>query len=111
MAGAPSVRRLSSDCRVYALTPCVEPAYHVAPGETLVIETADAMDGQIPALGRCVAEVDASRANPLTGPIAVEGAEPRMMLAVQILEVAVAQEGWMSRSPSGAVCPVTDNLA
>ncbi|MFP3896480.1 MAG: hypothetical protein ACLFV5_06555 [Anaerolineales bacterium] len=37
-----------------------------------MVRTQDAMDGQIPAEGRCV-KVDDSRANPMTGPIRMRG--------------------------------------
>ncbi|MFH1086619.1 MAG: acetamidase/formamidase family protein [Chloroflexota bacterium] len=106
-----ALRVLSKDRRVYSISSDAAPAYVVEPGETFVVETQDAMDGQIPALGRCVAEVDASRANPMTGPIAIAGARPGQTVALQILEIAVDAQGWMSRSPVGIVNPIRHNLA
>ena len=104
------MRFLSKDSRVHEIaahTPC---AYTVEPGEAFVVATQDAMDGQIPAEGRCVAEVDATRANPMTGPIYVQGARPGQVLAIQILEVAVDPLGWMSSSPLGLLNRVEGNL-
>jgi amidase len=95
---------------VYALSSETPPAYEVEVGETFVVQTQDAMDGQIPAEGRCVAEVDDSRANPMTGPIRVRGAKRGQTLAIHLLNIAVDEQGWMSRSPSGLVNPVKDNL-
>ncbi|MBN1400712.1 MAG: acetamidase/formamidase family protein [Anaerolineae bacterium] len=104
------MRLLSKAKRIYSLSAQTPVAYRVAPGEILVVETQDAMDGQIPALGQCVAEVDDSRANPMTGPIHVEGASPGQTLAIHILEIEVDDQGWMSRSPTGLVNPVRVNL-
>jgi amidase len=104
------MRMLSKTKRIYSLSALTSVAYRVAPGELFVVETQDAMDGQIPALGRYVAEVDDSRANPMTGPIHVEGASPGQTLAIHILEIEVDRQGWMSRSPTGLVNPVHGNL-
>ena len=105
------MRTLSKGKRVYSLSAQTPAAYRVAPGEVFVLETQDAMDGQIPALGRCVAEVDDSRANPMTGPVAVEGARPGQVLVIHILDIEVDDQGWMSRSPVGLTVPVRSNLA
>jgi len=105
------MRTLSKNKRVYRLSATTPSAYRVMPGEVFVLETQDAMDGQIPEMGRCVAEVDDSRANPMTGPVEVKGARPGQTLAIHILAIDVDDQGWMSRSPAGLTIPVRNNLA
>ena len=102
---------LSKARRVWSISATTPSAYSVFPGEVFVVETQDAMDGQIPVDGSCVAQVDASRANPMTGPIRVEGVQAGQTLAVQILDIAVEEQGWMSSSPTGLVNAVRGNLA
>lgn len=104
------MRILSKRKRVYTISSETPSAYAVDAGETFVVQTQDAMDGQIPAEGRCVAEVDDSRANPMTGPIRVRGAKRGQTLAIHLLDIAVDEQGWMSHSPSGLVNPVEHNL-
>jgi acetamidase/formamidase len=102
-----------------------EPRVRVAPGEPLLIETEDALSGQI--------RTDADRrdkaampySNPLTGPIWVEGAEPGDALAVTIGEIrpTIGQcatrtadpkqlSEWLGTDcPHGThVCPIRDGL-
>ncbi len=59
-------------------------------GDTIELEARDSQDGQI-AAATTIADLAHLRqhvAHPLTGPIAVEGAEPGDLLAVDILDVA-----------------------
>lgn len=108
--GGTSMRVLTKSRRVYSLSSDTPVSYEVEPGEVFVVETADAMDGQIPAGGACVAEVDSSRANPMTGPIRVTGVRPGQIVAIHILDIEVDAQGWMSRSPTGVLNPVEGNL-
>ena len=81
--------------------PDLEPVLTVAPGETLVMETKDAMDGQITS-ETSVADlerIDRNVAHPLTGPVAVAGAEPGDMLAVIIDHVEAQPFGWTANNP------------
>jgi len=102
------MRVLSKQRAVYEIGPKTVAAYTVDLGEIFVVETRDAMDGQIPADGTCVAQVDASRANPMTGPIQIRGLEPGQTAAVHILDLTVDDAGWMSSSPTGLINPVRD---
>ncbi len=101
-----------------------EPRLRIAPGETIVVETEDALSGQI--------RVDSDRrdrlkmpySNPLTGPILVEGAMPGDVLAVRIDEIrpTIGQCAtktdpgplveWLGADcPHGThVCPIVDGL-
>jgi len=102
---------LSKARRILKLSGDTPAAYEVMAGEIFIVETQDAMDGQIPAEGKCVSEVDATRSNPMTGPIRVVGVEPGQSIAVHILEMLVDPQGWMSSSPTGLVNSVEDTLA
>jgi acetamidase/formamidase len=61
----------------------------------------DCFDGQLsPAASSSeVAALDLSRANRLTGPIAVEGARPGDVVAVELLDLAVGEVGWTTLLP------------
>ncbi|QVQ53845.1 acetamidase/formamidase family protein [Spiractinospora alimapuensis] len=69
--------------------PDVEPVITCQSGDEVVMETLDALDGQ---LGPDVDledlhSLDLGRVHPLTGPIHVEGAEPGDLLDVEVLEI------------------------
>ncbi len=69
--------------------PDIPPAVRVDPGDTVVLETRDALDGAItPAT--TVADlhrVDLNLVHPLTGPVFVNGAEPGDLLEVHIVDI------------------------
>ena len=69
--------------------PDLPPALAVEPGDEVVIDCRDGLDGQItPAtLDADLLAVDLDRGHPLSGPIAVPGAEPGDVLKVEILAV------------------------
>lgn len=68
--------------------PDIKPAAEVVPGDEIVLETLDALDGQIKdAPGTDdVENLDTGPIHPLTGPIYVRGAEPGDLLVVKILD-------------------------
>jgi formamidase len=67
----------------------IPPILTVAPGDRVVLETRDALDGQFsPATTtEDVGRADLMPVHPLTGPVAVEGAEPGDLLEVRIGEI------------------------
>ena len=69
--------------------PDLPPALVVEPGDEIVTDCRDGLDGQItPAtLDADLLAVDLDRGHPLSGPIAVRGAEPGDVLKVEILAV------------------------
>jgi formamidase len=69
--------------------PDLPPALVVEPGDEIVIDCRDGLDGQItPAtLDADLLAVDLDRGHPLSGPIAVRGAEPGDVLKVEILAI------------------------
>ena len=69
--------------------PDLPPALSIEPGDAVVVDCRDGLDGQItPAtLDADLLAVDFSRGHPLTGPIAVRGAEPGDVLKVEIVAI------------------------
>jgi acetamidase/formamidase len=77
------------------------PALHVAPGDAVALEVLDASDGQItPAsTARDLAKLDPGRANPVVGPVHVEGARPGDALVIEVLALEGAGWGWTGLIP------------
>jgi amidase len=85
---------LSAQAVTFTFSASVPAAYIVPPGEVFVVETRDALDGQVrPGMAKTPA---IERANPATGPIAVEGLQPGQTLAVDILDIQVAEAGFLT---------------
>jgi len=94
----------SRDGHVYEFAPTMEPVYEAADGESLTIETIDSLNGAIQTdddrLDAIPEEVNAA-----TGPIAVEGASPGDVLAVEIEDVRVTEDrGRVLTAPGSAFC-------
>ena len=68
-------------------------------GERVVLETLDALDGQVTPQRRNedVAKINLDVVHPLTGPVYVNGAEPGDLLEVQIVDVEPAEFGFTTQ--------------
>jgi formamidase len=81
--------------------PAIKPRLHVNPGDRVVIETLDAVDGQItlpdPARN---GPFDVGRVHPLTGPVYIRDAEPGDLLEVQIIEIEPATSAFTNIAPA-----------
>jgi acetamidase/formamidase len=77
------------------------PALEVDPGSVVELVLADAFGGQLgpSATSADVAALDLDLANPLTGPIAIRGAEPGDALVVEVVDVVVGERGWTTLIP------------
>lgn len=71
----------------------------LAPGETLVVETADCFNGQIHQAGQDLEKIDMARVNPATGPFYIAGAEPGDALEIEIMEINTGEQGIMIVAP------------
>ena len=73
----------------------------VAPGERIVVETRDAVDGQVTPQTRAadLVTIDLNLAHPLTGPLWIDGAEPGDLLAIRIVDVEPDSFGFTSHLP------------
>jgi len=69
------------------------PALHISPGEQVLFETWDALEGQIKTDDEGFDGLDWSRVNPATGPVYVNGAEPGDILSVHIDKIEVESQG------------------
>ncbi len=81
--------------------PDIPPIVECDPGDEVILETRDALDGQLaPAATLAqVGQVDLGPVHPLTGPVFVAGAEPGDLLEVDILEVAPEPFGFTAQIP------------
>jgi formamidase len=73
------------------------------PGEEVVLETRDAMDGQTYPGSAVPREL--GRVHPLTGPVYVNGAQPGDLLEIEYLEVRPQPYGWTSCGPGRGFLP------
>jgi acetamidase/formamidase len=79
----------------------IPPVLRVSPGQELTVEVADASGGQLTRDSTAVdvTAMDFAKVNPVSGPIAVEGAEPGDILVVDILDIEVDAWGWTANIP------------
>jgi formamidase len=79
----------------------IPPVVTVAPGDRVILETRDALDGQFTARSTVadVARADLMPVHPLTGPVFVEGAEPGDLLEVRIEEIRPEPFGFTAQIP------------
>ena len=76
--------------------PEIAPVATAAPGDFIVFETRDALDSDLTLDSNAddVAALDLSGVHPMTGPVAIEGAEPGDVLAVTIVDIAPDEFGY-----------------
>ncbi|MXR52097.1 acetamidase [Halovenus sp. WSH3] len=79
------------DGAIYEFTPELEPVATVESDATVTVETRDSLDGAVQSEEDVIEEIP-EEVNAATGPIAVEGAEPGDVLAVEIEEIRLAEE-------------------
>ncbi|MBM3526282.1 MAG: hypothetical protein FJX57_25310 [Alphaproteobacteria bacterium] len=77
------------------------PAMHVGPGDVVEFKDVDPTGGQLKRNATIddLKKLDLSRANPLVGPIYVDGAEPGDALKVTLLDFASSGWGWTALLP------------
>ncbi len=80
--------------------PDLPPIARCRPGDELILETRDALDGQIglEATIETVAAMDSNVVHPLTGPIHIEGARPGDLLEVEIVDIVPDSFGYTTQS-------------
>jgi amidase len=83
------VTRVPRSAKVFSYSADHPAAVTVSPGETLVVETTSAFGEFALGPGDDLSGLAIERCDPLTGPIAVEGAEPGDVLEVHIDEIRV----------------------
>jgi amidase len=94
MTGTPdTLRRIPRSARVFSYSAEHEPCVQVDPGETVIVETTNAFGDQRFEPGDTLAALDLAQADPLTGPLFVEGAEPGDTLVVHIEHIELVGTG------------------
>lgn len=84
---------------VYTFSPENAPSVHAVPGEVLQFHTLDCFGGQIHSEDQLIFDLDLATSNPATGPVYIDGAEPGDVLAVDILDIAVKDAGFVCSIP------------
>lgn len=99
--GTMKIRTLHSACHHCGWDNSLEPAMRVVPGETVELAALEASGGRITrASGHAdVLRLDAARANPVTGPIWVDGAQPGDALVVELQDFVLSGWGWTAIIP------------
>ncbi len=94
-----AAHRIGRDEVVWAFSPDLTPVLEIEPGETVTLETNDCFSGQIASETDLVTEIDFSRVNAATGPLAIRGAEPGDSLVVELLQVRTEAQGFATLIP------------
>ena len=87
---------LTRDQIVYSLDKAHPPVLEIAPGETVRFQTYDACSGTVRTSADLLDRPHPKGANPATGPVGVTGAWPGDSLTVEILDIALAGEGFLA---------------
>jgi len=84
-----------------AWDPAIPPVASVGSGDEVELDCLDASNGQLTAESTTadMATLDFDRVDQVTGPVAVEGAEPGDTLQVDLLEFTPADWGWTASIP------------
>jgi len=82
--------------------PDIPPALEVEPGEEVVLQTRNAIDGGVTPTSepKDILNIDLGLVHPLTGPVYVQGAEPGDLLEVNILHIEPASWGFTTIIPN-----------
>ena len=107
IASMPRTHHLSDEHVHYKWDVANEPILLIDSGDTVVVRTRDVSDNQIApdSESTALAAFDWDRAYPLTGPIAIRGAQPGDTLAIDILDVHTLGWGWTGVIPGVGLLP------
>jgi amidase len=107
---------------VFSFGPEMKPVLEVDSGTVVTFETHDCFSGQIRTENDLITDIDFSKVNPATGPVAVRDAEPGDSLIVEILDIRPGPQGVATiipgygqlidivESPVTKVLPVRDGV-
>ena len=107
MSQASPARTIHSDCHHIGWDNSLEPVMRVAPGTMLELQCLDAGNGHFRADStvEAVSTLAPGKANPVTGPVFVEGAEPGDILAITLDSFDPSGFGWTAIIPGfGLLC-------
>lgn len=92
----PRKHRLNREHVVFSLDPIHPPVLQIESGDQVTIETWDARSGTIRRNQDLLDHPHPLGTNPATGPIQVRDAEPGDVLAVQVLGIELAEQGFVA---------------
>jgi acetamidase/formamidase len=97
----PSAHRHTIHQRHHGWDNSIAAVTHIAPGDSLEFDVADASGGQIVESSTVadVGRMDFGKINPVTGPAYIDGAEPGDILKVTLLSFAPSGWGWTANIP------------
>jgi formamidase len=86
--------------------PDIAPVLEVGEGEEVILETRDAVDGQLSpsSTEAAFANLNAGAIHPLTGPIFVKGVKPGDVLEIEFLDIAPQPTAFSLASHCSLVC-------
>ena len=87
------MKHISKEKVIFSFSSKHEPVERVKPSELVLLETEDALGGQIKDEKASLETLDWSKVDGATGPIYVDGAEPNDTLVVEILDIKIADKG------------------
>jgi len=93
------VLRIPRSDRVFSYSAENPPCARVSPGETIVVETKNAFGDQTFEPGETLENLSLEGADPLTGPLFIEGAEPGDSIAVAIEHIETVGPGMQGVIP------------
>jgi amidase len=100
-----ATHRIGRDQVVFSMDPAAPPVLRIEPGDTVIFETRDSLNGAIRTEADLPSRADLEYALPATGPVFVEDAEPGDSLEIQINEVKPDSWGYTVILPAHSVLP------
>ena len=100
-----ATHRIGRDKVVYAMDPAAKPVLTIKPGDTVIFDTRDSLNGVIKTEADLPSKADLATAVPATGPVFVEGAAPGDTLAIKIDSVVPDSWGYTVILPAHSVLP------
>lgn len=91
--GSVFVKAVSRSNVIYSFSPKNRSVEHVKPGELVLLQTEDALGGQIKNEASSLDKLNWSRIDGATGPLFIEDAEPGDTLIIEILDIQVEENG------------------
>jgi len=88
---------------IYSFSSKHKPVEHIKIGELVLLETEDALGGQIKTEDASIDKLDWSRVDGATGPVFVEDAKPGDTLVVEILDIKVDEKGVIVTVPKHGI--------
>jgi len=87
------MKHISKGKVVFSFSPHHRPVGHVTPGEIVLLETEDAVGGQVKSEDAALEKLDWSKVDGATGPLYITGAEKGDTLVTEILDIKTADKG------------------